>query len=402
MTGEPPIIGACECAEDGHCPRYGRHMGGRFRELCRGVDVDAGTAAAFREQWAREAPPKPDARNPSGPIPLLLQTDQMPGDTVAMTAAVYSLHRAHPGRYATAVESPHPAVFAYNPDVVPAAPGAAPVRMHYPAIHRCNERAIHFMQGWCEHLGAALGVPVPLFTDRPRLYFPNPDPPVGDYWVVCGGGKRDFTCKLWGSDRYQRVVDLLRGAVKFVQVGGADDDHPRLVGAEYAVGKTTLRGLFGLIRRSRGVLCGVSLPMHVAAALDRPAVVVAGGREPVPWNAYPRQQYVHTVGALPCRSAQGHAGRACWRSRVAAVGDGAWHDRDLCQLPVLAGGGEPSPACMAMISPAEVATLVLRYDVQYGGNHATQEKTAAQATVGGGGGEATEGGAARVPLRIVW
>ena len=74
--------------------------------------------------------------------------------------------------------------------------------------------------------------------------------------------------------------------------------------------------------------------MHVAAALDRPAVVIAGGREPVQWNAYPKQQYVHTVGMLPCVSTQGEVGAACWRSRVRAVGDGNPLDAELCQRPV--------------------------------------------------------------------
>src|SRR5690349_17001868 len=119
----------CECQEDGHCPRYGRPMGGRLRELCAGVNVDLGTAAAFREQWAREAGAE---RHPGPPTPLLLRTDQAPGDTVAMTAAVYSLHQQHPGRYLTAVESPHPEVWEHNPDVAPSVPGMAEVQMHYP------------------------------------------------------------------------------------------------------------------------------------------------------------------------------------------------------------------------------------------------------------------------------
>lgn len=236
--------------------------------------------------------------------------------------------------------------------------------MHYPAIHQSNKRGIHFMHGWCEFLGAALGISVPLATNRPRLYFVDPEPPVDNYWVVCSGGKSDFTNKLWGHDRYQLVVSSLRGKVgqtQFVQVGGEGDDHPRLAGTVDMVGKTTLRELFDLVRRSRGVLCGVTMLMHVAAALEKPAIIVAGGREPVAWNAYPRQQYVHTVGMLPCRDVQGHVGHACWRSRVVPLGDVAALDSDPCERPV---GGVPE--CMAMISPESVAELVVRYNRQYG------------------------------------
>ena len=349
-------LNTCDCLQDGFCKRYNREMGGRFREICRGINVDVGTATVFREQWLREVIPTQEGGSPT---PLLLKTDQMPGDTVAMTAAVYSLHRAYPGRYATAVQSNWPEVFEHNPDVVPieTIPDATPLQMHYPAIHQCNQRGIHFMQAWTEFLGAALSINIPLATNRPRLYFPDTNPRPENFWVVCSGGKRDFTNKLWGHHNYQEVVDRLHGKVRFIQIGSDDDDHRRLRNVEDAVGKTTLRGLFNLIRRSRGVLCGVSLPMHVAAAFERPAIVVAGGREPVQWNAYPRQQYLHTVGALPCSSVQGEVGQACWRSRVLPLGDGAWYDNDTCQIPV-----EGLPQCMRMISPTEVSIMVLKYD----------------------------------------
>lgn len=369
-----------------------------MRELCAGVNVDLGTAAAFRDQWAREASssggvPQVTATTTASTEParhLLLRTGQAPGDAVAMTAAIYSLHRAHPGRYATMVESYWPEVFAHNPDVLahvfptgdpaPVA-GASVVEMHYPAVHDSNERGIHFMQGWCEFLGAALGVNVPLLTNRPRLYFPDPDPPVGYYWLVCSGGKRDFTTKLWGRENYQKVVWLLKGEVEFVQVGGSrppmhwrkdtagsqEDDHPRLDGARSMVGRTSLRELFDLARRARGVLCGVSLLMHVAAALERPAIVVAGGREPVAWNAYPKQHYLHTVGALPCRDNHGRVGGACWRYRTVPLGDGTLLDHGTCERPV-AG----TPECMRMITPQEVAALVSRYNRQY--EHATDSQ----------------------------
>lgn len=357
MTNQP-----CQCIEDGFCSRFQREMRGRFREICCGVNVDLGTSAAFREQWGREVE---DKSSNATPTPLVIRTDQMPGDTVVMTAVVYSLHKAYPGKYITAVESPNPAgsgtqeIFAYNPHVIPKGfiPDASVVQMHYPAIHAVNQRGIHFMEACTEFLGMALGIPVPLMTNRPHLYFHDQEPETKDFWVICSGGKGDFTNKLWGQRNYQEVVDLLRGQVKFVQVGAGIDDHPRLRGVENMVGKTTLRELFDLVRRARGVLCGVSLLMHVAAALEKPAVIIAGGRESVQWNSYPKQQYVHTVGALPCRSVQGHVGHACWRSRVVAKGDGTWLDRNVCERPI-----DGLPQCMRMIAPVHVAELVARYN----------------------------------------
>jgi ADP-heptose:LPS heptosyltransferase len=349
----------CDCPAPGFCQRFQREMCGRWFELCRGINTDIGTAAAFRAQWDHEAAEKIAVlglpKTPARPITLL--TDQAVGDAVSMTAAIYSLHKAHPGKYLTSVSSLWPEVFAYNPDVSPPATETALLHMHYPAIHQSNQRGIHFMQGWTEFLGDALGIVVPLLTDRPRLYFPDRDPPVEDYWIVCSGGKRDLTNKLWGHHNYREVVSSLKGLVWFVQVGGSLDDHLRILDAEDMVGKTTLRQLFNLVRRARGVLCGVSLLMHVAAALEKPAVVIAGGREPVSWNSYPKQQYVHTVGSLPCRDVKGRVGGACWRSRVVPLGDNTVLDKNPCERP--ANG---IPRCMEMISPASVAELVLRYN----------------------------------------
>lgn len=362
----------CSCIEDGYCPRYQRAMQGRFREICAGINVDLGTAAAFREQWVREAGAPLTTAGPA--VPLLLRSYQAPGDAVAMTAAIYSLHRAHPGRYATTVDSLWPEVFMHNPDVVPpeTVPSAVPLQMHYPAIHQCNDRGIHFMEGWCEFLGSALGISVPLLTNRPHLYFgddewlPSDKVPAQGFWLVCSGGKHDFTAKLWGHDKYQAVVSSLKGVVRFVQVGADQACHPPLDGAVDMVGRTSLRELFILTRLARGVLCGVSLMMHVAAALGRPAVVLAGGREPVQWNAYPYQSYIHTIGVLPCRDTRGRTGGACWRHRTVPLGDNVTLDRDTCEYPVRTRSeldvSGSVPKCMSMILPSEVANLILRYD----------------------------------------
>lgn len=344
----------CDCKQDGYCERYGREMGGRFREICQGINVDLGTAAVFREQWAKESLNGTDKY--IEPRHLLLKADQAPGDMVSMTAAIYSLHKAHPGKFKTAVESLYPDVFAHNPDVVSvdSLDNPSPLHMHYASIHQSNDRAIHFMQAWCEHISAALNINVPLATNRPRLYFTDPEPTQGNYWLVCSGGKNDFTAKLWGYDNYQKVVELLRGKIKFVQVGSEHDNHQRLLGTGDMVGATNLRQLFDLVRRCKGVLCGTSLLMHVAAALNKPAVVVAGGREPVAWNAYPRQQYVHTVGALQCRSTQGHIGEACWRSRTVPLNDGTMWDVNPCEQPE-----NGTPACMRLITPTHVSELII-------------------------------------------
>jgi hypothetical protein len=62
---------------------------------------------------------------------------------------------------------------------------------------------------------------------------------------------------------------------------------------------------------------------------NRAGVIVAGGREPSQWEAYPHHQYLHTNGALRCCDKGG-----CWKSRTVAIGDGDAKDSSLCLAPV--------------------------------------------------------------------
>lgn len=352
----------CECPQAGYCPRYGKDVGRREHQICSGIDCNAGESAMYRQLWLQETQ---DHRRTAGHVPpgssarkITLVNHQCPGDALVMTAAIRSLHVRHPGKFAVAVDTPFPDIFLNSPDVVPTH-GGERVDMHYPAIHQANQRGIHFMQAFCEHLEEALGVQVPLAVNKPVLYGvgagPNSSICKSAYWLVNAGTKNDLTCKRYGRLRYQEVVDSLRGTVKFVQVGREKDRHERL-GGLFAdlVGKTSLRELITLCYYAEGVLTPTSFLMHCAAALDRPCVVVAGGREPVQWNAYPKQHYMHTIGQLPCC-----ADNACWKSRIEPIGDGTSHDQSLCELPVnntMTGGAIPK--CMELVRPEAVAQKI--------------------------------------------
>jgi hypothetical protein len=82
-------------------------------------------------------------------------------------------------------------------------------------------------------------------------------------------------------------------------------------------------------------------------------VVVAGGREPSQWEAYPHHQYIHTNGALFCCDNGG-----CWKSRTVALGDGDKKDLpdQLC-LDVVGG----LPRCMDLITSEEVCRRINLY-----------------------------------------
>ena len=282
-----------------------------------------------------------------------------------MTAAIDSLHRTHPGRYLTAVESPCPELFAHHPLIAPAGNGFERIDMEYPLIHQSNERPVHFLQGYCDHLAEKLGVPIQCIVNRPSLYFSDeerqwtgrieemlgrPRP----YWLVNAGKKSDYTCKQWPVEHYQQVIDTLQGRVLFVQAGATGDRHRRLRGVVDQVGKTTLRELLRLALHAQGGIGPSTLLQHVFAALEKPYVCLLGGREPLSWVQYPLQTTLHTMGAIDCCRLG-----ACWKSRVVPLDDGEGHDKNLCVQPVFTD--PPAPRCMAMISPTEAVRAIERY-----------------------------------------
>lgn len=172
-------------------------------------------------------------------------------------------------------------------------------------------------------------------------------------------------CKWWSPDKYQAVVDYFRGKIKFVQVGEKNHFHPPLKNVINLIGKTDLRQLIRLVYHADGVLCPVTLTMHLAAAIetkrgkhpDRPCVVVAGGREGPQWEAYPNHQYIHTCGALPCCQKGG-----CWKSRCQKVGDGDKKDeKNLCKNPIQISPELRIPQCMHMINEYDVIRRIEHY-----------------------------------------
>lgn len=83
--------------------------------------------------------------------------------------------------------------------------------------------------------------------------------------------------KQWFPDRFQQVVDALRGRANVVQIGSPAD--PLLTGVIDLRGRTDLRGLAAILANSELLIGLVSLPMHLARAVDCRAVIVYGGRE---------------------------------------------------------------------------------------------------------------------------
>ena len=309
------------------------------------------------------------------PRRLILRNFLSPGDLVMLTAAVRDLHCGHPGRFLTDVRTSCPELWEHNPHLTPLReddPQAEVIDCQYPLIDRADQVPLHCLHGFAEFLGTRLGLNLrpTLFhgdihlSDEERRWKSTVHELAGldlPFWIVNAGGKFDYTAKWWDVRRHQRVVDHFRGKILFVQVGELGHHHPPLRHVVDLRGKTDLRQLIRLVHHAQGVLCGVTALMHLAAAVprrvDRPAaraaVVIAGGREPTHWEAYPHHQFIHTIGALRCCATGG-----CWRARVRPLGDGESSDQPENLCVDVAG---KLPRCLDMITAAEVVRRIEIY-----------------------------------------
>ena len=109
--------------------------------------------------------------------------------------------------------------------------------------------------------------------------------------------------------------------------------------------------------------------------------MVAGGREPAHWEAYPNHQFISTNGMLPC-CAQG----GCWRSRCQPVGDGDPKDKhNVCEQPVHVREDLCIPRCMDMITPDDVIRRIELYyeggTLQFGDSRPAQTGVSKPTTV---------------------
>jgi ADP-heptose:LPS heptosyltransferase len=352
-----------------------------------------------------QAKPKEVAKTTPASNKLVLSTWLAPGDTVMLTAAVRDLHKAYPDRFLTDVCTTAPQIWENNKYItklkwhkekrdvadekgriknrdviVPDEDGVTVIEMHYSkdyaaSVNHSDAHAYHFIHGYTQHLESALGLRIPVTDFKGDIHLSkqekswiNQIEETGEkrpFWIMVAGGKYDFSTKWYPTEYYQAVVDHFKDRVLFVQVGEAAHWHPRLKNVIDLVGKTDTRQFIRLMYHADGVVCPIPFAMHLAAAVEtkpgkpakRPCVVIAGGREPPQWEAYPHHFYLHSLGCLPCCQ-----DKACWVSRCQTIGDGDEKDdpKNLCKRPVRVGE-KNFAECMTMITPQDVIRSLEKY-----------------------------------------
>lgn len=309
---------------------------------------------------------------------FLLEHQLAPGDVVVSTAVVRDIKHTYGKDVEIDFRTNFPAIYDNNPYLTPLEPDDPEVEhvvlCYRAGITQAAREKLHFTTYFHRDFEKKTGLRVdPLFS-KPDLHLSDyelKNPPItGRYWLIFGGGKRDMTTKHWEYARYQQVVDRLRPyGLRFVQSGAAKPGHthPPLNNVLNLVGWGYVRQLIWQIAHCEGVICPITCAMHVAAAFDKPCVVIAGGREEPWWEAYVNDygafgkkaapvvtphKYLHTLGMLDCCMNKG-----CWKRKVVPIDE----DAALCKLPVVTATGQTIPECMRMITVDHVVEAVMGY-----------------------------------------
>lgn len=281
---------------------------------------------------------------------ILLYNHQSPGDILMLSAAVRDLKTSYP-EFQININTAASEIWENNPylskEIDKETKEVIHIRAEYPLIHKSNILPYHFIHGFRKFLEQRLLLNIPQGPFRGDIHLSNSEKSwisqieemgIKDkFWILMGGGKYDFTAKWWDPANYQKVVDHFKNKILFVQCGGRNHFHPKLNNVIDLIGKTNIRQFIRLMYHSSGVVSPVTFAMHLSAAVptktglyNRPCVVIAGGREPSHWEAYPHHRFLHTIGSLDCCDSGG-----CWKSRCMKVGDNDAKDREnLCVYPI--------------------------------------------------------------------
>lgn len=138
---------------------------------------------------------------------------------------------------------------------------------------------------------------------RPYIYL-TPQERTGGAWardmiaIQSSGlaGKWPMQNKQWLPERFQGVVDRLRGDLQFVQMGSVRD--PPLSGALDLRGKSSIRETASILSNCLAYVGNVGFLMHLARAVECPSIIVYGGRE-APWQSG-YSCNVNLYSAVPC------------------------------------------------------------------------------------------------------
>lgn len=315
---------------------------------------------------------------------LLLKCNKSPGDILMLSAAVRDLYISHGDSFELFVKTSCADIWRYNPYVKPYNEKDQYdliVDCEYPLVNKSNTTPHHFIHGYRLFLEDKLNLKIPPTEFKGDIHFSDLEKKwisqvqeTGNkkpFWIMCAGGKFDFTSKWWNPDKWQKVVDHFKDKILFVQTGKREHFHPKLSNVVDLVGKTNLRQYIRLFYHSIGVISPITCAMHFAAAVpskfnlkNRPCVVVASGIEPTHWEKYPTHQYITRAGTMKCCDRGG-----CWKIKSSEIIGEDLDPKKVCSNRVFINDNPMPekisslyvPSCMNSISVDEVINSIELY-----------------------------------------
>lgn len=242
-----------------------------------------------------------------------------PGDDLMLSTVLHELRQR--GERRLGVLTRFPELFTHSPDVEVVRPmrhdhlsliARTGVRVDH-AVYLAGQREPdidvapprHILAEMCRTSGITGQIAL-----RPYVYLSEAEQATASAYrvkpyIVMQSSRRASTVPLgtkeWKPEHFDAVARGLARHCRVVQIG--QPGEPALAAAEDWRGQTTLRESAVLLAGAAGFVGLVGFLMHLARAVDCPAVIVAGGRE------HPRQSgylaFTNLYSAVPCAP--------CWR-----------------------------------------------------------------------------------------
>jgi ADP-heptose:LPS heptosyltransferase len=287
---------------------------------------------------------------------IILKQKQSPGDILTFTRAFTDFKLSYPD-WDIDVRTPCPEIFENCPHLTHLNENNPEIEIYeigYPDINISGWNGLHYTDAFKNDIENQIGVKIKKTGFKPILWISDEEKGwinqvevefgwKGPFWILNAGNKYDNELKKY--HRWQEVVNILNtyfeGKVKIIQIGHKKHEHEILDGVFNLVGKTDLRQLIRLAYWSEGLIGPLSLQFVLAAALEKPGVVIAGGKEGVNWHIYPHIRHICVNGSIDCCKWDG-----CW------LGGGKGKCKNLVNN---------TPKCFKMIKPYMIVDAIKMY-----------------------------------------
>lgn len=279
-----------------------------------------------------------------------------PGDSLVFTTVLRDLYLSCPSEYEVDVHNYYPEIFKNNPYITSINDDTVYCykKIKHEDILCKRMNGNHYSKIFNQIVSETLKVKIQQNSIYPELYLSKEEESEEildrlkiekPFWIINSSFKIDMPLKSWIPYRWVELIEELQMRnVNLVQTGSNTEIYEELSNIKSVIGKTeNIRDFISLCYHSSGIITHTSFPVHVAAALNKPCVVLNFGRENPWYSCYPNQQVLHTVGLLDCCSVNG-----CFKKQ-----------RNECIYPV---GKLKYPLCVNLVSVNDALRSVMKYE----------------------------------------